>query len=75
MTDDLALARMFRRECSGCGGTDLVWSAGRDFAATEGGRERLTDAVTNAGGLLTMRECLAGHVWSCSSCEDFGVFA
>lgn len=74
VSDDLALARLFRRECSGCGGTNLAWSTGHDFAATGNGQAHLADAVANSGGLLSMRECLAGQVWSCSSCNDFGVF-
>ncbi|GAA1822040.1 hypothetical protein GCM10009812_13140 [Nocardioides marinus] len=64
MSDDLALARMFRRECSGCGGTNLAWSTGHDFAATGNGQAHLADAVANSGGLLSMRECLARAVES-----------
>ena len=74
LSESLTLAQMMRRCCTGCGSEDLHWSAARDLAAGNGAG-LLADVVQAAGGLLSMDQALAGHVWVCRDCSEFGVFA
>ena len=71
MNSDLSALnpKAFRRNCSECGSTSLVWGTALDLLRDEmepESKKDLREMITVIGG--------DADAWRCSNCGNFGVF-